>query len=230
LSSWATATIWLPKGAQALIVERRGRRLDSWTGLPLIDSPQRLLEAVEAHPRLWFVVDEMRLDRHFSPEFLRLLWERFDLVAFEWGTFVFRSRPPEASPAVDRPVGADLAGQLRLASYVLSDSQLKPGQPITVTLRWDPIAPEGEYVVSLRLVNQVGQIVAAHDAPPLGGLYPVFRWQWSPDSQPFPDRHVLVLPADLPGRYRLEVGLFRPQKADQVGEWVPLDFLTVDHE
>jgi hypothetical protein len=213
---------------QALVVEREGRRLDSWTGLPLLDSPERLMEALEAHPRLWFVVDEMRLDRHFSPEYLSLLWDRFDLEAFEWGTFVFRSRPAEAPPEIDRPLDADLGGQLRLAGYAVSDSQLEPGQTVTVTLRWAPITPEGDYIASVRLVDREGKVVATHEASPLGGLYPVDRWAWSPDSQPFPDRHSLILPTDLaPGRYRLETGLHRPDTGEPVGEAVTLDFLSV---
>lgn len=214
--------------AQALVVERDGRRLDSWTGLPLIDSPAALAQALDTHPRLWVVVDEMRLDRHFSPEYARLLWDRFDLVAFDWGTFVFRSRPPEPPPAVDQASGVDFAGQLRLDSYALSDDHPDPGQTVVVTLRWAPITPQGEYIVSVRLINQAHETIARHDSPPLDGLYPAFRWPWLPRSQPFPDRHSLALPAGLaPGRYRLDVSLYRPDTAEPVGEGITLDFLTV---
>jgi hypothetical protein len=210
------------------VVERDGQSLDSWTGLPLLDSPTRLAEALEAHPRLWFVVDEMRLDRHFSPEYLHLLWDRFDLVAFEWGTFVFQSRPAKAPPSVDRSLDADFAGQLRLVGYALSDDRPELGQTVTVILRWAPVVPEGKYIASVLLVNQAGETVALHDEQPLGGLYPADRWRWSPRSHPFPDRHPLALPNDLPpGRYRLDVALNRPRTGEPVGERLTLDFLTV---
>jgi hypothetical protein len=222
----------IEEGAQALVVAGDdGRPVDGWTGLPLLDSPARLAEALEAYPHLWFVADEMRLNRHFSSDYLRLLWERADLEAFERGTFVFRSRPAGALPAVDRVREDDLAGQLRLEGYALSDDRPEPGDTVTVTLRWAPLAPQGDYTAFVHLVNRAGEGVTGHDAPPLGGLYPVDRWPRSPRSWPFPDRHPLSLPADLPpGRYRLEVGLYRPGTLEPVGERVTLDFLSVAEE
>lgn len=219
--------------AQVLLVERDGQRLDSWTGLPLLDSPERLGEALESHPRLWFVVDEMRLDRHFGPEYLDLLWDRFDVAAFEWGVFVFRSRPVEAPPAVDRSLAASFDGALKLESFALSDDRPEPGQTMTVTLKWaegdgTQAVSGDELAVSVRLLDRAGEPVAGHHAPLLGGLYPVERWQWSRSSQPFPDRHPLDLPADLaPGLYRLDAGLHQAGTMEPVGERVTLDYVQV---
>jgi hypothetical protein len=220
--------------AQVLLVERDGKRLDSWTGLPLLDSPERLDEALEDHLRLWFVVDEMRLERHFSQEYLRLLWDRFDVAAFEWGVFVFRSHPVE-TPEIDRPLAASFDGVVELESFALSDAQPEPGQTMTVTLRWaegdvQPV-PEEEYAVSVRLLDRAGGAAAGHEAPLLGGHYPVERWQRSRSSQPFPDRHSLELPADLaPGLYRLEAGLHRTDTMAPLGEPVTLDYVQVGEE
>ncbi len=214
--------------AQAWVVERHGQPVDGWTALPFLDSPQRLAEALDAHPRLWFVADEMRLDRHFSPEFLHLLWDRFDLVAFERGVFVLRSRPAEPPPAVDRPLNTWFDAQLHLVGYALSNDHPRPGEGVTVTLRWESGEPQGRYTAFVHLVDRMGKGVAGHDAPPLGGIYPVERWPRSERSQPFPDRHPLTLPADLPpGRYRLETGLYHSVTLEPVGERVTLDFLTV---
>ncbi|MGD2205992.1 MAG: hypothetical protein PVH17_04355 [Anaerolineae bacterium] len=221
------------QGGQVLVVERQSqdgrRREDGWTGLPLLDSPGRLTEALDTHARLWFVVDEMRLDRHFSSEYLRLLWDRFDLVAFERGTFVFRSHPSEPAPAVERPVGEVLGGELRLVSYALSTDRLRAGETMDVTLYWAPEILQGtEHTAFVHLVNRDGEGVVGHDAPLLGGLYPVARWHRSPGSQPFPDRHALTLPTDLPaGRYRLEAGLYRSGTLEPVGQRVTIDFLRV---
>ncbi len=216
------------EGAQALIVERNGRRVDGWTALPLLDSAGRLAEAFQTHPRLWFVADEARLNSHFSSEFLHLLWDRSDLVAFERGVFVFRSRPAEPPPAVDHPLNVWFDAQLRLVGYALSNDRPRPGEVVTVTLRWESGEPQGRYTAFVHLVDQTGKGVAGHDAPPLGGIYPVERWPRSERSQPLPDRHPLTLPADLPpGRYRLETGLYRPVTLEPVGERVTLDFLTV---
>jgi hypothetical protein len=54
-------------------------------------------------------------------------------------------------------------------------------------------------------VDAEGVQRAGVEAPPLGGLYPLWRW---PPGIVLPDRHRLLLPPDLaPGRYRLQVGL-----------------------
>ncbi len=218
----------IEKEAQALVLERDGQLVDGWTALPLLNSPERLAKALDTHVRLWFVADEMRLDRHFSPEFLRLLWDRCDLVAFERGVFVFRSRPVEPPPLVDRPLDAWFDTHLQLTGYALSNDQPQPGEVVTVTLRWKPGVPQGQCTTFVHLTDRTGKGVAGHDALPLGGLYPVERWSRSKQSQPFPDRHPLALPATLaPGRYRLEVGLYRPVTLEPVGERVTLDFLTV---
>ncbi len=219
------------EGGQVLVVERDGRYIDAWTGLPLLDAPAYLAQALEAHPRLWIVIDEMRLNRHFSPEFLRLLWDRTNLIAFERGTFVFRSRPAEAPPTVARPLTVDFGGQLQLAGYSLSNDRPEPGETVTVTLYWAPEVPQGEYTAFVHAVDMAGTGVVGHDAPPLGGLYPAGRWPRSDRSQPFPDRHPLALPKDLlPGRYRLEVGLYHPGTLEPVGERMTLDFLAVGEE
>jgi hypothetical protein len=221
----------IEEGGLGSLVERDGQRVDSWTGLPLLDSPERLAEALEAHPRLWFVADEMRLNRHFSSDYLQLLWDRFDLVAFERGTFVFRSRPAEAPPQVTRSLNAEFDGQLLLVSYSLSDEQPQAGETVTVTLRWASLAPQGELTAFVHLVDEAGEGMAGHDAPPLGGLYPVERWPVSERSQPFPDRHPLTLPDDLaPGRYCLEAGLYRSGALEAVGERVTLGFVRVGDE
>jgi hypothetical protein len=157
-----------------------------------------------------------------------LLWDRADLMAFERGTFVFRSHPAWPLPAVDRSRADDFAGQLRLEGYALSDDHPEAGDTVTVTLRWAPLEPQGEYTAFVHVVDRAGEGIAGHDGPPLDGLYPVDRWPRSPHSQPFPDRHPVSLPADLqPGRYRLEVGLYRPGTLEPVGERVTLDFLSV---
>lgn len=220
----------LEEGGQTLLLEREGQQVDGWTALPVLDAPARLEEALAHHQRLWFVADEMRLNRHFSTEYLRLLWDRFDLLAFEGGVFVFLSRPAEAPPAVERSIEYDFGGgPLLLERVALSDDSPPPGGTITVTLYWRSGKPgAGTYTAFVHLVDRAGQGLAGHDAPPLGGLYPVQRWPRSERSQPFPDRRPLTLPADLPpGRYRLEAGLYDSATLEPLGERVTLDFVAV---
>ena len=221
----------IEEGAQALVIDQDGVPVDGWTGLPLLDTPQRLAGALDTHDRLWFVVDEMRLNRHFSSEYLRQLWDRMDLVAFERGTFVLRSRPGQAPLAKRETLQADFSGEMQLVGYALSDDQPQPGDTVTVTLWWMPGTPHGPYTAFVHLVDRAGEGMAGHDGPLLAGRYPVERWYRSDRSLPFPDRHPLPLPQDLrPGRYRLEAGLYRATTGEPVGERVTLDFLRVGEE
>jgi len=219
------------EGAQALVFEENGRRVDAWTGLPLLDSPRHLAEALDAHAHLWFVADEMRLNRHFSPAYLHLLWGRSDLLAFEGNVFVFRSRPAESPPAVDRSFDRPAwEGPVVLAGFALSDDRPRPGETLTVTLRWrsGKVASGEPLTAFVHLVNRGEEGVAGHDAPLLGGLYPVERWPRSDRSQPFPDRYSLALPADLPpDRYRLDVGLYDSRTLEEVVPRLVLDFVRV---
>jgi len=126
-------------------------------------------------------------------------------------------------------MAADLAGELTLAGFAVNQDRPQPGDTVTITLRWAPLAPQGDYAAYVHLVDSQGNTVASQESPLLGGLYPPFRWQWSPASQPFPDRHPLVLPQDLPaGRYRLDAGLQRAGTAEPVGPPVTLGFLAVN--
>ncbi len=219
----------IEEGIQAYLVEREGRRVDGWTLLPLLDSPQALEAALQATPgRLWLVVDEMRLERHFGPDYARLLWDRFDLLAVERETFVFVSRPDTPSPVLVRPLEVDFAGQLRLSQYALSNIVPAPEEVVTLTLYWTAGEPEGTYAAFVHLDGPAGRVAQADGPPARADLYPPARWSRIARSLPLPDRRVLALPAGLePGRYRIQVGLYRPGTLEEVGEPVTLDFLRV---
>jgi hypothetical protein len=78
---------------------------------------------------------------------------------------------------------------------------------LDVTLYWRTGTPMGEdYTVFVQLLDPDGRLVTQHDGQPLYGYLPTS--DWSPDDV-IPDRHRLLLPADLsPGRYRLTAGMY----------------------
>jgi 4-amino-4-deoxy-L-arabinose transferase-like glycosyltransferase len=72
----------------------------------------------------------------------------------------------------------------------------------------------GRYKIALRLVDEEGQVWAAEDREPLGGLRP-FHEQ-VPGGE-IADRHGLLIPAGTPpGPYELRIGLYRLDD----GEWL----------
>jgi hypothetical protein len=95
---------------------------------------------------------------------------------------------------------------VRLAGYTAQPETWSPGDEVALVLYWEGGAVEAQAdTVSVRLVDGEGVPRAGVEAPPLGGLYPIWRW---PSGIVLPDRHQLALPPDLPpGRYRLQVGL-----------------------
>jgi 4-amino-4-deoxy-L-arabinose transferase-like glycosyltransferase len=72
----------------------------------------------------------------------------------------------------------------------------------------------GRYKIALRLVDEAGQVWAAEDREPLGGLRPLH--EELPGSE-IVDRHGLLIPAGTPpGPYELRIGLYRLDD----GQWL----------
>ena len=115
-----------------------------------------------------------------------------------------------APPAVDTegamPVQAQFGERILLDAYEVP-LQVTPGQPLDVTLYWEALSPPAaDYTVFVHLLDEQGQIVAAHDSMPAGNRFPTRAWQ--PGLQ-VRDAHPIDLPADLaPGTYQVSVGLY----------------------
>jgi hypothetical protein len=120
---------------------------------------------------------------------------------------------------------------LVLEGFELSADELRAGDELEVSLRWRALeAPRTAYTVYLHLIGPNGERVAQRDELLLGGYYQPTVW---PERQAVVDRHTLDLPAELlPGRYRLEMGLYAPGDQSSVPptspaqEPVVLDYLS----
>jgi 4-amino-4-deoxy-L-arabinose transferase-like glycosyltransferase len=206
-----------------------GQLVDRWLGSPLLRSADDLETALAAEGRLWFVVDEMRFRRRFEPAFVRMVWDRMELVGYTAGVLVLRSFPA-VEPAVSRPSGALFGEGLLLERYDLGspanrpaaegqgDLVAVPGEDLRLTLHWQATRPlAGTLHVFLHVVGEDGQRFAPADGPPLDGVegaLPLDRWLV---GETLPDRRSLPLPDGLaPGLYRLEVGLYEPSTGDRL--------------
>jgi 4-amino-4-deoxy-L-arabinose transferase-like glycosyltransferase len=111
-------------------------------------------------------------------------------------------------PAPQHPLTGDFGGEARLLGYDLHPPP-RSGDPLIVTLYWRVLAtPPGERVVTLRLLDAEGHILAQSDSPPVMGFWPAERWQ---PEMLLEDAQSLNIPAGTPpGTYRLEVGLYDP--------------------
>jgi serine/threonine-protein kinase len=105
------------------------------------------------------------------------------------------------------PIGAVLAGKIRLAAYELPRVDYRPGDTLPVTLIWEAIQPpEAGYTVFVHLTRADGGLVSQHDGLPANGVRPTDTW--TPGDR-ISDDHELSIPADTPpGEYWLRVGMY----------------------
>jgi 4-amino-4-deoxy-L-arabinose transferase-like glycosyltransferase len=213
----------VPTDYRGFAYEQDGRWLESWDGVPMVDSAAGVSEAlrstasgaVAAQERLWFVVDEHRFHNRFAPGFAQAVWDGMDLVWRSQQVLVFCTADPPAPKArVERQA---TLGPLLLMGYAL-EGLPEPGADLPLTLYWSADAvPGAAYSASLRLVDGSGVSWAQDDGPPLGEVYPTTSWR---PGEVLRDRRVLALPAGLPpGLYRLDVAtlapLAQPERADR---------------
>jgi 4-amino-4-deoxy-L-arabinose transferase-like glycosyltransferase len=91
------------------------------------------------------------------------------------------ARPPTFDPdtAVPNPLDAQFDSLVRLRGYALSTDQLRPGEPLDVTLYWEVTGkPPGDFLFFLHLVDAAaGTMVAQRDTHPGLGNFPSSAWE-----------------------------------------------------
>jgi 4-amino-4-deoxy-L-arabinose transferase-like glycosyltransferase len=262
LATLAPAAAWIGLGHvdyfalgntfEEFVWQRDGQWYDKWVGAPLIHTALELDTALDeaeaAGATLWLVTDEPRLLQRYDSDFAQTVWDRMSLVYAEGRAQVFRSqsaRPYAVEVSTPRP--ETFANQIALAGYAIGGPAqsgmppegalvVEPGQRVPLQLTWQALSPLSDtYTVFVHLVAPDGSGLGQVDGLPLGGLYPMHLWE--PGIR-YPDRWELTLPENLvPGRYRLEVGLYELESGDRLpvtegpgrlpGDALILDYLTV---
>jgi len=107
----------------------------------------------------------------------------------------------------ERPLDANIGGQVRLLGCDLPTGPVQAGEVLPVTLYWQGLSPMREdYTVFVHLTDAAGKVVAQHDGYPLGGSYPTSDW---PVSVTLADRVEVPIPPELPpGEYALKTGMY----------------------
>jgi 4-amino-4-deoxy-L-arabinose transferase-like glycosyltransferase len=197
----------VPIDYRGFAYEEGGHWLEGWDAIPLVDSGQGVADALAAHARLWFVVDEHRFHTRFSPDLTQAVWDGMDLVWHDEQVMVFRTADPPP-PVEHHERKEELGGQLILEGYAL-EATPEPGSDLPMTLYWSATGfPAGLYSTFVHLVDVDNTGWAQDDGPPLGAVYPTNQW-WP--GEILRDRKILSLPEDLPSAlYRLESGVYDP--------------------
>jgi hypothetical protein len=221
----------IPSDFSGFATKKEGRWVSGWDEVPLLDSAEGLRQVLAEAPGAWFVVDEGRLTQRYPADLVQAVWDGMELVAAEREMLVFRSVDRSEKEA-NQERHADLADGLSLLGYALSAEELAPGRELTLVLRWQARSwVAGDYAVFVHLLDEQGRLRGQTDGPPLGGLYPTWRW---PPGLALPDHHTMSLAEDLEaGRYRLEAGLYDAASTERLavlggaGSSVVLDYVWI---
>ena len=114
---------------------------------------------------------------------------------------------PDRQPTTS---AANFADEVSLLGYNLPTTPWKPGETIPIRLYWfAQKSPAADYSVFLHLalVDDSGK-VAQSDSPPISGYSPMT--QWEPGEIVVDQQHLQLDETVPPGRYRLLMGLYRP--------------------
>jgi len=151
-------------------------------------------------------------------------WRPFVLGSLGIGLFLLAIATPSlfivgafASPpaptqeeliAAGTPDDIVFAGDIRLMGSHLDADARPPGQDLAIDLYWEALErPDGDYWLTIELLNRDGTVVAAKDGAPSAGAVTTDLWR---PGQRLASRHYLLLPATtVPGRYEVRLSLHR---------------------
>jgi hypothetical protein len=158
-----------------------------------------------------FAVYEYTLPGHYAIE-VYPAGKDTDRVRIAAGRVTHSRRLPRCEADRSRDVSLG-DGLVRFLGYrVRPVKRVRPAARMTVDLCWQAQRRlVTEYTVFVHLLGRYnpvtgGPVWAQDDSQPMGGGHPTTRWL---PGQTVVDRHVLVLPDDIPpGTYAIEVGLY----------------------
>lgn len=142
-------------------------------------------------------------------------WARLPVTAGDtsWGDVValpVTVTPPQRQPTltelgITRPLTASTES-IRLLGLTPERESLPRHDFLRVALFWEALtAPQSDYYVMLRLVDETGQMWLSQQGQPSHGRYPTLQWS---AGERVRDAQALWLPMDLPpGAYHLEMQL-----------------------
>ncbi len=137
---------------------------------------------------------------------------------------------PAAAAMTSRSLGLDVGPALRLERSEVTAGPLAPGAAVRVSTHWFVKSQAPEYKFSLRLRDEAGQVLLAHDYVPQNGFAPTNIWLV---ERPATDQRSFFLPAQLPaGRYTVTLRLYDPVSGAPVetaaGQDIPLGELVLE--
>lgn len=110
------------------------------------------------------------------------------------------------APAPAYAADARFGEQIALLGYSFLPEPARPGDTLRITLQWQALSPPSDdFTVFVHLVDDEGTIYAQRDVQPADGNRRTDGWV---AGEIVLDVHEIALPADIPARTRLSIGLY----------------------
>lgn len=185
-------------------------------------------QAYRQHPRVWFLAlhvpfddPHQRIETLLQQEGMLIDQAQFAGTSTAITLSLFMPTLPVAQPGdIPHPRDIAFAGHLRLRGYAAPTS-LRTDQPNLIKLFWQLDEPVGEdYAVSLRLVDDAGQVVLQHDAILLGNRAGTSTWR---ANQIVVETRAISLTRPLgAGKYALQVVPYHIRTGNALGDVITL--------
>jgi hypothetical protein len=116
-------------------------------------------------------------------------------------------QPSPASPPDAEYLPANFEDQMRLLDYEIHNVQLRPGDALQLTLKWQALAlMDEDYTVFVHILDDDDHIWGQEDLQPARGTRPTSHWA---EGEVVSDPHIVWTDPQAPlGLYRLEVGVY----------------------
>jgi hypothetical protein len=118
--------------------------------------------------------------------------------------------PPSTDElSIPRLRQANFDGKLELLGCDLGPQGAEHGEAVHIVLYWRALVqPERDYLASILITDESGEVLDEIFHEPVDGLYPTSLWS---EGQVVRDRFDILLDESLPeGRHRLSVGVWDP--------------------
>ncbi len=202
---------YLPPGMQWESLPHLGRTQD-WQ--EYLDR-EAILNAYRNHPRVWLlelhqpvadptlhITDLLNRWGYATDSIIfRGISTEIRLQAFTYGR---TPQEPAAQESQSNTVVFD--HNLALVGYT-TPPQIEAGARGVVNLYWRAERPMAQDInVSLRVVDAQGNVWGQMDAPPIGNLFPLAKWE---TERTYLDQHDFAVDAGAPpGKYKIELGVY----------------------
>lgn len=118
--------------------------------------------------------------------------------------------PPPEDLTLSYPMLATLGDRVRFLGYELESDSIQAGETVSMTLYWQALSPMNfSYSVFTHLLGPSNEILGQKDGVPQSGSHPTTLWE---PGEVIADTYRFVVYPDVPpGRYPLEIGMYRPE-------------------